>query len=169
LSHAYCACKLVNIGNFAVTRITPLNPQDRLAALRAHLAEAGVQGFIIPRADEYLGEYVPPSGDRLAWLTGFTGSAGMAIVLPNRAAVFTDGRYTLQLRDQTDPAWWECRHITEEPAADWLKAHAQDLTIGYDPWLHPAPAEAVPHPLAFAGKPAADKRAYGRDRRRGPA
>ncbi|MBW6401600.1 aminopeptidase P family protein [Roseomonas sp. HJA6] len=168
-----------------------MSPQDRLAALRAHLAEAGVQGFIIPRADEHLGEYVPPSGERLAWLTGFTGSAGMAIVLPDRAAVFTDGRYTLQVRDQTDPALWECRHVTDEPASEWLKAHGQDLTIGYDPWLHPAPAierlsvpgvhlvplpanpldavwkdrptppmaEAVPHPLAFAGKAAADKRA----------
>ncbi len=177
--------------NFAVTRITALSPSERLAALRARLAQAGVQGFIIPRADEHLGEYVPPAGERLAWLTGFTGSAGMAIVLPDRAAVFTDGRYTLQVRDQTDPTLWECRHITEEPAADWLKAHAQDMAIGYDPWLHPAPAierlsvpgvhlvplpanpldavwadrpaapmaEAVPHPLAYAGKPAAEKRA----------
>jgi Xaa-Pro aminopeptidase len=130
----------VDACNNAVTRITNLSPTDRLAALRARLAEAGVQGFIIPRSDEHLGEYVPPSGERLAWLTGFTGSAGMAIVLPDRAAVFTDGRYTLQVRDQTDPALWECRHITEEPAADWLKAHAQDLAIGYDPWLHAAPA-----------------------------
>jgi Xaa-Pro aminopeptidase len=169
----------------------PLSPTERLAALRARLVEAGVQGFVIPRSDEHLGEYVPPSGERLAWLTGFSGSAGMAIVLPDRAAVFTDGRYTLQVRDQTDPALWECRHITEEPAAEWLKAHAQGLAIGYDPWLHAGPAierlavpgvrlvplaanpvdavwrdrpaapmaEAVPHPLAFAGKPAAEKRA----------
>ncbi len=177
--------------NFAVTRITALSPSERLAALRARLAQDGVQGFIVPRADEHLGEYVPPSGERLAWLTGFTGSAGMAIILPDRAAVFTDGRYTLQVRDQTDPVLWECRHITEEPAADWLRAHAQDMAIGYDPWLHPVPAierlsapgvhlvplpanpldvvwadrpaapmaEAVPHPLAYAGKPAAEKRA----------
>ena len=99
-----------------------------------------MQGFIIPRSDEHLGEYVPPSGERLAWLTGFTGSAGLAIVLPDRAAVFTDGRYTLQLRNQTDPALWECRHITDEPAAEWLKTHGQDLAIGYDPWLHAVPA-----------------------------
>lgn len=124
----------------AVTRITTLSPSERLAALRASLAAAGVQGFIIPRSDEHLGEYVPPAGERLAWLTGFTGSAGMAIVLPDRAAVFTDGRYTLQVRDETDPALWECRHITDEPAAEWLKAHAQDLAIGYDPWLHAVPA-----------------------------
>ncbi|WP_408904321.1 M24 family metallopeptidase [Neoroseomonas soli] len=171
--------------------MTALTPSERLAALRARLAEAGVQGFIVPRADEHLGEYVPPSGERLAWLTGFTGSAGMAIVLPDRAAVFTDGRYTLQVRAQTDGSLWECRHVTEEPPAEWLKAHAQDLAIGYDPWLHAASAierltvpglhfvpltanpldavwadrpaapmaEAVPHPIEFAGKPSAEKRA----------
>ncbi|MBR0652855.1 aminopeptidase P family protein [Roseomonas terrae] len=116
--------------------MTSPSPAHRLAALRARLAGAGVQGFIVPRSDEHLGEYVPPSAERLAWLTGFTGSAGMAIVLPDRATVFTDGRYTLQVRDQTDPALWECRHITDEPPAEWLKAHGTDLAIGYDPWLH---------------------------------
>ena len=191
MSHALNAALPVDASNFGVTRITALTPTERLAALRARLAEAGVQGFIVPRSDEYLGEYVPPSGDRLAWLTGFTGSAGMAIVLPDRAAVFTDGRYTLQVREQTDPALWECRHITEEPASAWLAEHARDLAIGYDPWLQsvpaierltvpglhlvplqanpldaawtdrPAPpmAAAVPHPLAYAGKSSADKRA----------
>jgi Xaa-Pro aminopeptidase len=126
----------VTVGNFGVTKITSPSSAHRLAALRARLAGAGVQGFIVPRSDEHLGEYVPPSAERLAWLTGFTGSAGMAIVLPDRAAVFTDGRYTLQVRDQTDPALWECRHITDEPPAEWLKAHGTDLAIGYDPWLH---------------------------------
>ncbi|MBP0463780.1 aminopeptidase P family protein [Roseomonas sp. PWR1] len=167
-----------------------MTQSDRLAALRARLAAAGVQGFIIPRSDEHLGEYVPPSAERLAWLTGFTGSAGMAIVLPDRAAVFTDGRYTLQVRDQADPSLWECRHITEEPPAAWLKQHAAGLSIGYDPWLHAAPAierlatpgvtfvplpenpldaawadrpappkaPALAHPIAFAGKPAEEKR-----------
>jgi Xaa-Pro aminopeptidase len=181
----------VDACNIVVTRISTLSPSDRLAALRARLAEAGLQGFIIPRSDEHIGEYVPPSGERLAWLTGFTGSAGMAIVLPGRAAVFTDGRYTLQVRNQADPALWECRHLTDEPPAEWLKAQAQGLRIGYDPWLHAAPAierlavpgvtlvpvaanpvdaawagrppapmaPAVPHPVAFAGRPAAEKRA----------
>ncbi len=130
----------MSICNIVVTRITTLSPSARLAALRARLAEAGLQGFVIPRSDEHIGEYVPPSGERLAWLSGFTGSAGMAIVLADRAAVFTDGRYTLQVRSQTDPALWECRHLTDEPPADWLKAHAQGLRIGYDPWLHAAPA-----------------------------
>lgn len=126
----------MTVGNYGVTKITSPSPAHRLAALRARLAGAGVQGFIVPRSDEHLGEYVPPSAERLAWLTGFTGSAGMAIVLPDRATVFTDGRYTLQVRDQTDPALWECRHITDEPPAEWLKAHGTDLAIGYDPWLH---------------------------------
>ena len=169
-----------------------MTPAERLAALRAELARAGVDGFLVPRTDEHLGEYVPPSGERLAWLTGFTGSAGLAVVLPDRAALFTDGRYTTQAAQQTDPALWERRHITEEPPAEWLKQHAAGKRIGYDPWLHaeaglkrladaagvtlvplaanpvdaiwhdrPAPpmAEAVPHPLAYAGKPAAEKRA----------
>ncbi len=115
-------------------------PQNRLASLRAELQRVGVDGFIVPRGDEYLGEYVPPSGERLSWLTGFTGSAGLAIVLADRAAVFTDGRYTTQLAQQTDPALWERRHITEEPPAGWLKQHAAGRRIGYDPWLHPQAA-----------------------------
>ena len=96
----------------------------RLAALRRELAARGLHGFIVPRADEHLGEYVPPAAERLAWLTGFTGSAGLAVVLADRAAVFTDGRYVLQLAAQTDPALWERRHITEQPPPAWLAANA---------------------------------------------
>jgi Xaa-Pro aminopeptidase len=108
----------------------------RLARLRQELGARGLQGFIVPRADEHLGEYVPASAERLAWLTGFTGSAGLAAVLPEKAAVFTDGRYVLQLAAQTDPALWERRHITEEPPARWLAANAPaDGRIGYDPLL----------------------------------
>jgi Xaa-Pro aminopeptidase len=113
-----------------------VTPADRLAALRAELSRAGVDGFLVPRADEHLGEYVPPSGERLAWLTGFTGSAGLAVVLPDRAALFTDGRYGNQAAQQTDPALWERRHVTEEPPHAWLKEHAAGRRIGYDPWLH---------------------------------
>ncbi|MFC0384784.1 aminopeptidase P family protein [Muricoccus vinaceus] len=141
----------------------------RLEALRAELARAGVDGFIVPRADEFLGEYVPPSGERLAWLTGFTGSAGLAIVLPDRAAVFSDGRYTTQLAQETDPALWERRHLVEEPPAAWLKEHAAGKRIGYDPWLHPqaaldrfaasgatlVPLAANPLDAAWADRPAA--------------
>jgi len=94
----------------------------RLSALREELGRQGLDGFIVPRVDEHLGEYVPASAERLAWLTGFTGSAGLAIVLPDQAAVFTDGRYVLQLAAQTDAALWERRHVTEDPSPAWLAA-----------------------------------------------
>jgi Xaa-Pro aminopeptidase len=163
----------------------------RLAGLRAELAAHGLDGFIVPRADEHLGEYVPASAERLAWLTGFTGSAGLAAILADKAAVFTDGRYVLQLAQQTDAACWEQRHITEEPPPAWLAQGAPaGARIGYDPLLisdealtryteagltmqptarnpvdavwtdrPPAPAApATPHPLAFAGRSADEKR-----------
>jgi Xaa-Pro aminopeptidase len=107
-----------------------------LPALRAELARQGLDGFIVPRADEHLGEYVPASAERLAWLTGFTGSAGMAAVLADRAAVFTDGRYVLQLAAQTDAALWERLHITETPPPGWLAENVPaGGKIGYDPLL----------------------------------
>jgi Xaa-Pro aminopeptidase len=107
-----------------------------LSALRQELVRQGLDGFIVPRADEHLGEYVPASAERLAWLTGFTGSAGLAVVLASTAAVFTDGRYVLQLADQTDPGLWQRLHITEEPPPAWLAQHApKDGRIGYDPLL----------------------------------
>ena len=88
----------------------------RLAALQKELVRQNLDGFLVPRADEFQGEYVPPRADRLAWLTGFTGSAGLALVLAGRAAIFIDGRYTLQVRDEVDGALYEYRHITDEPA-----------------------------------------------------
>ena len=107
-----------------------------LSALRQELARQSLDGFIVPRADEHLGEYVPPSSERLAWLTGFTGSAGLAVVLASTAAVFTDGRYVLQLAEQTDPDLWQRLHITEEPPPTWLAQHApKQGRIGYDPLL----------------------------------
>jgi Xaa-Pro aminopeptidase len=107
-----------------------------LPALRQELARQGLGGFIVPRADEHLGEYVPAAAERLAWLTGFTGSAGLAVVLADTAAVFTDGRYVLQLAQQTDPALWQRLHITEEPPQVWLTQHApKHGRIGYDPLL----------------------------------
>ena len=108
----------------------------RLHAVRALIEAQGLAGLIVPRADEHLGEYVPAGAERLAWLTGFTGSAGLAAILPDRAAVFTDGRYTLQLAAQADPALWEHRHSVDDPAPAWLAAHAPaGGRIGYDPWL----------------------------------
>jgi Xaa-Pro aminopeptidase len=107
----------------------------RLAALRERLKALGLDGFLVPRADEHLGEYVPESAERLAWLTGFTGSAGLAIVLAARAAVWSDGRYVLQLEQQTDAALLERLHVTDNPPEVWLKANAAGQRIGYDPWL----------------------------------
>ncbi|MFC4350002.1 aminopeptidase P family protein [Fodinicurvata halophila] len=111
--------------------------RSRLAALRAELRLRGLDGFIIPRSDEYQGEYVPPSAERLAWLTGFTGSAGFAVVLAEAAAIFVDGRYTLQVRNECDGDSWTFRHVTEEPRRSWLAEHLPEGgQLGYDPWLH---------------------------------
>jgi Xaa-Pro aminopeptidase len=110
--------------------------RERVDRLRQALKELGLEGFIVPRADEHLGEYVPASAERLAWLTGFTGNAGVAAVLAEKAAVFTDGRYVLQLADQADADLWERRHITEDPPPNWLAANAPAAArIGYDPLL----------------------------------
>ena len=109
----------------------------RLAALRAELARRGLDGFVVPRADEHQGEYVAAASERLAWLTGFTGSAGTAVVLGARAAIFVDGRYTLQVRDQVDGACFDYRHLIEEPPAAWIEAHLDSGgKLGCDPWLH---------------------------------
>jgi len=110
---------------------------ERLAALRKELARRGLAGFLVPRADEHQGEYVPPRAERLAWLTGFTGSAGLAIVLAEKAAVFVDGRYTLQVRDQVDVALFEPQHLTDQPPESWIAANLPKAgKLGYDPWLH---------------------------------
>ena len=108
----------------------------RVARLRQILADGGIDGFVVPRADEHQGEYIPPSAARLAWLTGFTGSAGAALVLADRAAIFVDGRYTLQVRDQVDLAVFEPWNSVETPVHAFLKEHGAGLKIGIDPWLH---------------------------------
>ncbi len=110
--------------------------RDRLRRLRAELARETLAGFIIPHADEHQSEYLPASAERLAWLTGFTGSAGTAIVLAGEAAVFVDGRYTLQVESEVDATLFTPRHLIETPPSQWLKAHAKaGDRIGYDPWL----------------------------------
>src|SRR5436305_4550756 len=109
----------------------------RLAAFREELARRKLTGFVIPRADQQQNEYVAASEERLAWLTGFTGSAGMAIVLTREAAVFVDGRYTLQAAKQVDPKAWSIEPLAEPPPETWLAQHlvAGDR-LGFDPWLH---------------------------------
>jgi len=109
----------------------------RLLALRRELAARGLDGFIVPRADAHQGEYVAPRDDRLAWLTGFTGSAGFCIVLPQVAGVFIDGRYRLQVRGQVDLDVFSPVNWPDTLPADWLRAQADTgATIGFDPWLH---------------------------------
>ncbi|MEX0814166.1 MAG: aminopeptidase P family protein [Dongiaceae bacterium] len=111
----------------------------RLAALREELRRRGLAGFVVPRADEHQGEYVAPRAERLAWLTGFTGSAGLAAVLDADAAIFVDGRYTLQATDQVDTALFAPRHLVEQPLEDWIAERLpKGGRLGYDPWLHTA-------------------------------
>src|SRR5579862_2668058 len=115
--------------------------EPRLKALRTELAKRGLDGFLVPRADEHQGEYVPKRAERLAWLTAFTGSAGAAIVLLDKAAVFVDGRYTLQVRQQTDTALFDPRDLIGEGLGAWIEANVSSgAKLGYDPWLHTAGA-----------------------------
>ena len=109
---------------------------DRIADLRAAMAAAGVDGYVVPRADEHQCEYVATYAERLKWLTGFSGSAGAAIVLKDKAAVFIDGRYTLQVKSQVDGALYQYRHLVDEPPQDWLAENTgQGAKIGFDPKL----------------------------------
>src|SRR5580693_6202796 len=109
----------------------------RVAALRAELANRGLDGFIVPRADRFQNEYVPPSDERLTWLTGFTGSAGTAIVLADRAIIFVDGRYQVQVREEVDGALFSVEHLVEHPPAAWIEKHLPaGVKLGYSPWLH---------------------------------
>src|SRR6476659_10141917 len=104
---------------------------ERVRALRREL-----KGFLVPHSDEHQDEFLPPCAERLRWLTGFTGSAGAAIVLENAAALFVDGRYTLQARAQTDTSLFDVLQTPEAKASKWLAAALPRGVIGYDPNLH---------------------------------
>src|SRR5471030_566934 len=109
----------------------------RVAALRAELKRRGLDGFVVPRADRQQNEYLPASEERFAWLTGFSGSAGAAIVLAERAALFVDGRYTVQAAAQVDPKVFSIEHLVDNPPEQWLEHNLKSGTkLGYDPWLH---------------------------------
>lgn len=109
----------------------------RLEALRRQLGREGLDGFLVPRTDEHQGEYVAPGSERLRWLTGFSGSAGVALVLSERAVLFVDGRYTLQARRQADPTLFEVASLTDMPPSAWLAEQARPgQKFGFDPWLH---------------------------------
>jgi Xaa-Pro aminopeptidase len=111
-------------------------PASRLAALRAELKRRDLTGFVVPRADEHQGEYVPRHSQRLAWLTGFSGSAGLAIVLADRAAIFIDGRYTLAVRGQVDTDAFVPHQIPEQSPETWItESLPKGGKLGFDPWL----------------------------------
>ncbi|MGP1273795.1 MAG: aminopeptidase P family protein [Caulobacterales bacterium] len=115
----------------------PANGRKALPLLRKALERLGLDGFLVPHEDEYNNEYVPASADRLAWVTGFTGSAGAAIVMRDRAAVFTDGRYTLQVRAQVDGELFSFEGFPEPGLAGWIAANGRKgEVIGYDARLH---------------------------------
>ena len=115
----------------------PSMGKARVAALRARMAEEGLDAFLVPHADEHQNEYLPERAERLAWLTGFTGSAGAAIILQDEAHVFTDGRYTLQVRAQTDPAVFTPQDLMANPPHQWLAENLKPgMRVGFDPWLH---------------------------------
>ena len=115
----------------------PATVAPRIAALRASLARLGLAGFVIPRSDQHQGEYVPACDERLAWATGFTGSAGSAVVLADCAALIVDGRYTLQSAAQTDTSVVTPVQMAEQSQEAWIEAHlTPGSTLGYDPWVH---------------------------------
>jgi Xaa-Pro aminopeptidase len=135
----------------ATPRAPALPLADRVDALRAELVRCGLDGFVIPHGDEHQSEFIPAASARLAWLTGFSGSAGMAVVLVDKAAIFVDGRYTLQVRDQVDTATFETLHVSDNPPADWIATNLpKGQKLGLDPWLHAA--EAVERFEAATGK-----------------
>jgi len=118
-------------------RSDPTAAAPRLKALREELARRNLAGFIVPRADRHQNEYVPPSEEHLAWLTGFTGSAGVAIVLADRAVLLVDGRYTLQARDQVDEHLFTIENIADKTPEAWIEANLPaEAMLAYDPWLH---------------------------------
>ena len=119
----------------------PAEGAARIAKLRAELTRRGLQGFVVPRADEHQSEYVPKNAERLAWLTGFTGSAGTAVILLETAALVVDGRYALQAPEQVDTAVITPVPLAETKVEAWIEANLPNgACLGYDPWLHTAAA-----------------------------
>ncbi|MCA8930514.1 MAG: aminopeptidase P family N-terminal domain-containing protein, partial [Alphaproteobacteria bacterium] len=114
-----------------------LNGRNRVVLLRRAMEKADIDAYLVPRADEHQGEYVPECAERLKWLTGFSGSAGTALVLADAAHIFVDGRYTLQVRDQTDMNVFTPQSLVETSVAKWIgKNLPQGTRLGFDPWLH---------------------------------
>lgn len=149
----------------------PSTAAPRVARLRELMVGQKIDAFLIPRADEHQGEYVPPSAERLRWLTGFTGSAGLAAVSKTQAALFVDGRYTIQAAQECDAKLFAFPGIARAKLADWLNANlARGAVVGFDPWLHTAGEirrlEAIVGPKGLKLKPMANlvDRAWGKER-----
>ncbi|ENQ8749156.1 aminopeptidase P family protein [Vibrio parahaemolyticus] len=110
---------------------------SRVNAIREWLAQHNIDALLIPHEDEYLGEYVPAHNERLHWLTGFTGSAGAAVITQDKAAIFVDGRYTVQVTKQVPNELFEYRHLIEEPALDWIQDNlTENASVAIDPRMH---------------------------------
>lgn len=138
----------------------PEHVAERVKALRASLSKAGVDAVLVPRSDEYQGEYVPACAERLNWLTGFSGSAGLAVVTRKAAALFIDGRYTVQARSETDTAVFDLSHVNRGRIHEWLSERlSKGQRLGFDPWLHTvseiARLKAALEPKGIALKPLA--------------
>ncbi|MDH6232487.1 Xaa-Pro aminopeptidase [Mesorhizobium soli] len=115
----------------------PTTAAERVAKLREWLAARELDGFLVPRSDEHQGEYVAPGSERLRWLTGFSGSAGVALILMDRAFVFVDGRYQLQVREQVDLRIFSIESLIDNPPPAWIRENlGKGARIGFDPWLH---------------------------------
>jgi len=135
------------------TTSDPSQARPRLAKLRTLMADEGLDALLVPRADQHQGEYVAPCSERLAWITGFTGSAGAAVILKDRAVLFVDGRYTVQAVEQTDPALFEVDSLVDNPPREWMKTNLfKGAKVGFDPWLHTVgEVRALQKALAKAG------------------
>ncbi len=116
----------------------PVTGDKRLVQLRAQMETAGLDALLVPHADEQRNEYLPPNAERLAWISGFTGSAGEALILHDRAILFVDGRYTLQAAQQTDQEHWQIESLIDNPPSKWIKANLSGSAVGYDLALHTA-------------------------------
>ena len=115
----------------------PVTGDTRLNDLRSIMQNLGITHVLVPHNDEQNNEYLPANKERLAWLSGFTGSAGSAIITPDQAILFVDGRYTLQAAQQTDQSFWTVESLIEFPPHKWLESNAfESARIGFDPWLH---------------------------------
>jgi len=127
--------------------------QDRLLHLRKEMKKQTLDGYIVPHTDEFQGEFLPKYAQRLGWMTGFTGSAGAAIVLHENAVVMSDGRYTIQLAQEVDAQLYEYADSTKITIGDWLNEHAcEGMNVGYDVWLHtPKQIEDIVDKLAGTG------------------